>query len=251
MLAASTPSQLALYFSSMFDKPVAVEEGKEELENDAVTQQSQQMEEQIQLFLVIDSIPPVATAGAETSIQFHFVEQNRNLSPSLTPNEVEIMLGEHPAVIRVGELPGHFSAVGTLEHVGKYELSCTVAGKKIDTKNGPVAVNVELPQAFATNCRISSIPTVVAAGTSLKFAIQAMDKLNKELHNGGAPFVIKVTSNDDMTDEVSAQISDNNDGTYLVCTSPFSQAASYSFRITLNSIPIAGSPFNIQVIPGK
>jgi len=92
----------------------------------------------------------------------------------------------------------------------------------------------------ASNCTFLGLPLAYLPGNTLSFTIAAFDKNDTKLSKGGDNFQINIKGDT----EISPQIVDNNDGTYLVTSKiPTECKGKIEISVKVGKNMIKGSPF--------
>ncbi|KAJ3448735.1 repeat protein [Anaeramoeba flamelloides] len=87
----------------------------------------------------------------------------------------------------------------------------------------------------------------IKAGESYTFQIITYDHNNTLRNNGGDQWIIKSNN-----DQIKFQITDLKNGKYNVeVSNALKSDTNFDIYITLNKLPLAGTPINLKVIPGK
>ena len=96
--------------------------------------------------------------------------------------------------------------------------------------------------AAKTVCSGIGIHTAIARQTA-SFTIEAFDEEGIRMNKGGTPFFVAVRG----SALVKARLTDNGDGTCL-CEYRPSVSGNFSIAVSLHGVPLAGSPFPLQVL---
>jgi filamin len=115
-------------------------------------------------------------------------------------------------------------------------------------KNSPIDVQIE-PGTDPLHC-IAYGPGLEAGNfdtaDNLHFTIEARDKNDKRIPQGGDDFLVDIQGPDGP---IPAKVVDNKDGTYGVTYKPQGPGP-HDIAVTLDNVPIKGSTFHVDIKPG-
>jgi filamin len=114
-------------------------------------------------------------------------------------------------------------------------------------KNSPIDVIID-PGTDAAHCVAYGPGLEPAFDTvdKLSFTIEARDKNDKPINQGGDDFQVDIQGPDGP---IPAKVVDNKDGTYGVTYKPQGPGP-HDIAVTLDDVPIKGSTFHVDIKPG-
>jgi len=114
-------------------------------------------------------------------------------------------------------------------------------------KNSPIDVVID-PGTSAPNCIAygPGLKPAIDTVDNLQFTIEARDKNDKPIKQGGDDFIVDIQGPDGP---IPAKLVDNKDGTYAVSYKPQGPGP-HDISVTLDDVPIKGSTFHVDIKPG-
>lgn len=126
---------------------------------------------------------------------------------------------------------------------GRHKLNVALKGRPI-LSNYSIPVNKSTTDAEKSTASGPGIEPGNVINVPTHFEIQARNKIGDPMKTGGDPFKVSVLG--PFENHVDVTVKDNNDGTYRVEYEP-TDAGHHKIEVSLNNVPISGSPWNITV----
>jgi len=187
---------------------------------------------------------PDGTAGLPTDIVIQARDGSGNLVSSGGETVVVTVSGDNNAgaVPVTDQTNGTYTATYTPTTVGTDYVAITINGTPISGSPFPSTVDL----GAVSPARSTATVPDGSAGLETGIIVQARDAYHNPLSSGGETVVVTVSGDNNAG---ALTVTDQADGTYTASYTPTMAGADY-VAITMNDIPISGSPFTSAVGAG-
>jgi len=178
----------------------------------------------------------------------------RRVTKSGAPIDVDVSDGSGSEIAtRISDNhDGTFTVTYQPPEPGRYKIDVVLRHSQLHLfythiKDSPFHVNIEAgSDAIKSIAFGPGLEDGVTDQLPTTFTIQARDKNGNDMKKGGDPFDVKING---PNGPVPAKVKDNDDGTYTVDYKP-EDAGKHRVDVTLKGVPVAKSPYNVNVKEG-